>query len=367
MRSKGLIRILEAIIASVIILTAMTFFFTSQFRPQVEESVLFIQGYDALGVLNQQGLLEQYVKNNDAAGMTDQLATMLPATTGFSVEVVGIANPDIYIACNCTDAETNELRTMLEPSVFTYRGRAIEIFVDSTPLNPIRSGTNVLVLRDYANLSAEWSPVSAFLDGGGTVFLFTDLSEPEVADPILNRTFGLQWSDQPLQHPERFANITNPASASTQIYRYFDNLTPVYYNDVTRGEFSDFFTPPVFYIAADGESVISDQYRSVATMNGQELKPGNSFVKGKTNLGVTGRGRFVWFSSYQRLDPDKNQTKQMDGLFKAAVLWASGERFSLDAAPKTRADQRLQVRYLVAGSDTFEPFEIVLTIWRIFF
>ena len=75
----------------------------------------------------------------------------------------------------------------------------------------------------------------------------------------------------------------------------------------------------------------------------------NAFVKFRDKLGKNNKGRFIWFSDYTRLS-GTNSTKNMDNLLKATIMWASGERFSMDyPEPKTLPNKRVQIYYIVSG------------------
>ncbi len=353
--SKGIIRILEAIIASVIILTAMTFFFTAKFRPQAEENFIFVQAYDAVRVMDVKGDLSGYVKNNDAESMTNAFYSMFPSTLDFSIEVTGIANPKIYVACNCTPDDFNDIRNILQPLSFYYKQRRIEILVDTTSLSPIKEGSDVLLFMDYVNLNANKDEINAFLDNGGTVFFFTSLSQPEVEDGFLNETFGLAWTSSAAGSTGTFATTTDPKNHSTRFFRYYDNITEDFFADASPLAFEK-FSPGTNIETGYGTVVIDGDFS-------------NAYVKAFDSIGTRGSGRFVWFNSYDSTVND-NETIIMNNLLKASIMWASGERFSMDfPAPRAQPEKRVQVHYIVTNSNDlyFEPFEVILTVWRIFF
>lgn len=353
MRDKGIVRMLEAIIACIIILTVMSFFFTSKFKPQIEDNLIYVQAYDALGVLNADQSLKNYVKNNDAQGLTESFSSMFPSTLGFSIQVKGTVNPEIYVAGNCTGIEINGMRNSLQPLVFEYKKRRIEIFLSNSSIDPIKEGSNVLLFCRYTKLSDYSHEIEEFLSSGGTVFLLADLAQNEVEDGFLNTTFNLSWSSTTAAQPGYFVTTNDPKNTSTKIFRYYDNITVESFDDVNRLEFSEFHNTN---IASGSGTVVTD---STGT---------KSFVKVVYNLGSTGKGRFVWFNGYDTSNPDANSTIIMNNLLKSSLMWASGESFSMDYPVEKQApENRVQMHYFIAGSGNYDPFEIVLTVWRIFF
>src|SRR3989338_3109322 len=112
---RGFIKIIEAVIASIILLTAMTFFFSAEAKyPRWGASLMQAEARDALAALNKSGAMNNFIENaykDDAArqtakeGMTGMLEAMLSGSTDFSLEIRGLPDPKINIICVCSQTE----------------------------------------------------------------------------------------------------------------------------------------------------------------------------------------------------------------------------------------------------------------------
>ncbi|MBI2076705.1 MAG: hypothetical protein HYT72_05660 [Candidatus Aenigmarchaeota archaeon] len=362
---KGFIRILEVIIASLILLASLSFFFaatTTKTGNELEQ----MRVEDVLASVQKSGLLESFVKTNDITGLNAKLKALMPQPIDFSIEISGIPNPEIRIGCNCTDAKKTELENILSPLAFSYKQRSIKIVIQKIKLEEIAGATfDILFFFDKESMfhtnpdkqEKLITNLTRFLENG-TVFLFSDLQEADVIDlntkyGPLNGFMGLKWDAAGANfHIGDFYDTGDPKFISYRIADYFAAIS-----GESKNTNFIFVTPPVPLknkIEVDARTIIK-------SVGGN----GISYVKINREILENGKGRSAWFAKYDRALPQSGKT---DSLLKSAVLWASGERYRMDAPFKTIPAVASSNRYSYFGVvEGFEPFEISLLVWKIFF
>jgi hypothetical protein len=362
---RGFIKILESIIASIIIISAITFFFSFS-RPS--ESRQTESNY-VLPALQKSGLLDEYITNNDVTSMTQTLKNMLPPSVDFSVEISGIPNPEIKIACVCTDAEESDFVNRLSPLDFPYLSRTLHIRIENGNGDPFDydnfrnlaiSDANILFFPAYRVFStvppaidkkSEIELLKDFLQRG-TLFMVANLQEAEVNDGVMDNLFGLEWHGQAAKTGE-FHDIVDTNMVSYTIAKYYAAL---------GGDKSDGFDkgfPP------GGENKIPSDDRSIVVHNSEK----SSMVKINK---VGSKGRTVWFINYDTAcsppPPCPPNVQKMNRLLKASMLWASGERYSMDPQfkriPSLGTLRQYTYTHVLDGS---EPLAVSLKIWNVFY
>lgn len=335
---KGFIKILEAIIASIILLTSLTFFFSTQLRESNwGDTLLKIKTDDALAALVKSGDAQQYVRTNDTEGINNALLNpnlaIMPPTIDYSVQVLGIPNPVILVGCDCTQAQIETLQSLLGSLNFNYKERDISIRIAPDKVDNVRNETNVLVIFGYRDLTPSKQKLSRFLERGGTILMIGDLTEAQVNDGYLNETFGLRWVSGSRSNTGTFLEPDNERRASFRINKYYSNLT---------GSAASFdFTGTATIQNLDERTIVTDGTFSLVKIN-QEI--------------VNGHGRTVWMADPQSNSETRNMTK-------AIFMWASGESFKMDVTKKRPLTKNFKSSVLVYDSD---PYEIVLTVWEVF-
>jgi hypothetical protein len=342
---KGFIRILEAIIASIIILAAMTFFLTPDvIKTGWDGPLIQIQSQDVLYALYKNSTLQECIRANNKTKIDAEITKFFSKSIGFSIEVNGLPNPEIYIGCNCTDSQINDLKTMLSPLDFKYNERNISIRVANESVDNIRNETDVLFIFGYKNLNPFRNKLSKFFERGGTVFILGDLTKAQIEDGYINDTFGLKWNSigDPTPNGE-FFDTENPGNASYKVSKYFVNIS----GSPKTTLFQNFNRlPSINHVSIDNNTITKDQGGTF------------SFVKVNKGLGY-GNGRTVWFSDFTP-SSDFNTTK----LLKAGIMWASGEEYVMDPYKKTYPENYIKTKYLIFDKDAYE---IRLTIWKVFY
>src|SRR3989338_11248304 len=261
---KGFAKIFEAIIASVILLASLTFFFVPDVRGSGwDETSLQILNQDALQSVYLNGSLARYVKTDNTIELIAMISSMLPKTVDFSVEVKGIPNNIIYLACvDCSAVQTSELTDIFNMTDFQYKNRNISIRIDEVDLltESLPDGTNLLFFFDKAKITQHEAKINESLSKGISVFLLSDLTQTDVEGSI-GKMFNLTWGGTSGQ-PGRFDDVTNASKLSHYTARYYANLSGKYIYDVQSESFSAFNTSGVNAGNDGRDAVISDSGRS---------------------------------------------------------------------------------------------------------
>ncbi len=345
---KGFIRIIEAIISSLILIAVLPFFLIAPSESEWGNIALQTNALDILMVLQKNTSLETYVKNNDIAALNSQLVKLLPKTADFSVEISGIPNPVILVGCICTTTQIDDLENLLWPTDFQYKERQISIRISNMTMGTIDPRTRVLFIFGYLNLTPYQNALTLFLEGGGTIFMFTDLTSVQTQDGIMNTTFGLKWNS--IISSGVSANFFVPEDTtkiSHKISGYYENVSGRADTDAFSG------------LGGSGVNRIEIDNKTVVFSNQVSLVKANDYVS------KNGKGRTVWFANYDyTLDNDAAQ--QLKNLTKATIMWASGENYKMDPFTKRPGKKFLEATH-IGLLDGLESFEVKLIIWRLFF
>ncbi|MFA4819995.1 MAG: hypothetical protein WC613_03500 [Candidatus Aenigmatarchaeota archaeon] len=349
---KGFARIFEAIIASVVILASLTFFFVPNIQASGwGDAMIQNLAQDAIESAYFNGTLTRYVKTDDRAPLNAFMTRMLPQTVDFSLEVSRTVNDIINIVCvDCTNDDVNELKVILNPLDFSYKERNISIRVQPLAMatNSVPADTNILFFFNKVLIKTYESKINSTLSNGGSVVLLSDLTQQDVQGTI-GTMFNLTWLGTSSSTAE-FDDVYDGSKVSHYVARYYANN----------------FKKNLPDIAAD---TFTFHYSSVRTEN--DLKniaktPGpnsNAFVRANYDI-VNSNGRSVWISDYTRTDHNDISTKATDNLTKASVMWASGEKFKLDMTKKYPAPVNFRTGIIVFDGDVYA---VELIVWRIYF
>ena len=234
---KGFIKILEAMLASVILLASVSYFMTSvSYKPSWDDVYIKIQTRDVLMASYRNGSLLSGIQSNNI-NETYNTTSGLSKSMDFVLGVDGIPNTQINLGCNCTTDEINILARMLWPLNFSFRNRIIRIAINPMSLSNIDPKTNVLFIFGYKDLKPFRNKINTFLDNGGTILVISDLNWSQVNDGIFNETFGLVWNGTLALTTSAIYNTTDPDKSSYYIAKNFVDV-PVRVNTSSgSGEF----------------------------------------------------------------------------------------------------------------------------------
>lgn len=432
---KGFVRILEAVVASVILIASLSAFFTIPKKSDWDVALLQVQASDALVSLAKSGVLERHIRANDAAGMNTDLRRLVGETRDFSVTVEGMPNPLILMECVCTPEEALDVKAMFgipadrDEVTFPYKGRTITIRGREATLD--EAGTDprahIIFVYGYEDLQSggQLRPtVRAFLERGGTLFMFSDLTQAQIEDGVMDAVFGLAVKSG-RQRDAAFDEYDNIERPAFRISDYFVN-SPVRVDTTATGEGTFFVRgrsealrtdvvdgtecvryPPnsnspqnchaegtTFVVRGatirvyDVDSRTDDDperhadigitdfdYRFEGFTAASEVESDSNTVvitgldelsRVKISTSVFGRGRTVWFADYDEDSAPGHAETDFNQLMRAAVLWASGERFSMDTRLKPLPQQFFEYTYFGTLAEV-EPFEIKLRVWKVFY
>ncbi len=348
---KGFVKILEAIVASVILLTSLSFFFTIASRSNWDDALLQTESQDIMASLDK-SLLQGYIVANNKAAIENEIRNALPGTVGFSTTLEGVPNPEIFISCMCTEQEKLELEDKIlrldktDPTrpFVRFKQRDVVIKVKNETFDNIDPRTDIVFVLGYQDLTPYRGSIDKHLKNGGNIFMLGQVAN---VDLNVQEIFGLEDAGS-------FSSSTPPgadfydkgtaANTSFKIYNYFLGL---------GGN-------PTQQFGAFGERIKIDDM-SIITVNGR------SFAKVNYNITLGGkiiRSRAAWIGNYNYFSASDNEYNT-SRLTTALILWTSGEEYSLDPVPKNVADVFQEYKYVGVMTGN-EPFVVKLKVWRVF-
>ena len=355
---KGFARIFESIIASVVILTSLTFFLVPNIKASGwEDATIQTLAQDALESAYLNGTLTRYVNTDNVTSLYTLMSQVLPKSVDFSIEVSGTVNNIINIVCvDCTDDNVTELKTMLIPLDFSYKDRNISIRVQklSLAINDVPKDTNILVffgkvVNGANGIKTYETKINSTLSNGGSVVLLSDLTQQD-AQGVIGNMFNLSWSN-PASPTSKFDDLYDGRKVSHNVARYYANTSSKNLADLSTVDFTVFHQSGV---------IADSDLKNIAKSTVANSK---AFVRANYNI-VNSNGRSVWINDYTRTDHNDRFTKTIDNLTKASIMWASGEKFKLDIIKKEPAPVNFRTGILVFDKDVYT---VELIVWRIYF
>ncbi len=314
MGNKGFIKVVEAVVASIIVLASLTYFFGYYVRPsEWSNAQIKLQSQDILNTIQSSGHLEAYMKNVDADAY-DNLKTvmqnMVSDQVGFAIDIIGAPSPLISIACvECDDiddgiSEESSLRNRISPFDIgnTMRGRNIRLAVTKKTIDEVSNAPrdyDIMFIYGYPNdlTAEEITKIKQYLAKDGNVILFGDNTDN------LDGVFD-------------FSSEIDPTKLA------------YYYSDISGG-------------GSPG---------GVATS-------GNEYEE----------GRAVWIDYYS--NPSDNPNELGNNLLQSVIMWTA-EDFSIIPEPVftlTLPKTFFRTFYSVSTvNNAFDMYKVSLTLWYIF-
>lgn len=382
---KGFIRVLEMILASIILLSSLSFFFSTYIKPsRWQEAELQLYGQDILKSLDEAGLLRRMIEEGNVSGLEETIRKVLPESVGFLIEIEGLPKESITIACNCTDLEKDRLQEMLHISssvdqVMRFKGRKIKfIILDEGSLEEILKqdaewdNIDIIVFFGLQNLTKYEERLNQFLSKDKALVLISNVDEN--IDDFYSRLFNLsvssgdvndenelyktsilfrKLSDYFVNTPVRIKTHNNTGgSFYLQEKEYYINSFHNSSGDYAVFNNSYYEVGEIFYVNATAIKVMdvnatigNETYVDIAIQNKSYtfimrnfpnqnkvesnkktiLRTTDGFASMQVNFYITkfGKGRTLWIKEYDSKYSDINQ------IFKASLLWVGGERYIL--------------------------------------
>ena len=424
---KGFVKILEAIIACIILLASLSYFFTSRVQQSGWfDAALKLEAQDALTVLDKSGFIQDWIRENNESGLKEKgkLDKMIHETADFAVGVYGIPKSNINVGCyDCSDNEKKDLETMLMPGTrqayedlesggsFELNGRKIELRVETIDEDDLKNA-DIVVFFGYKSLNKP--KINELLAQGGGIVAIANLTAGQTNDGIFNTIFNLSWNSGGSGSSNSvFNDITDPRNVSYKIADYFvsvpfrvntsydhegefyihgnEHTIETYYN--STGEYAIFNTK---YYEEGDIIVVDDVPVKVVRINANVSLPEfesvdlsiinasyefyglpwdattNKIAKDKKTVLVGDELSSVkanyYITKYGKgrtvwIPEYEKKYTDINQLLKASILWASGEEFIID--DKTLPKQYMEVSRII--NDNGVSYRVSLLIWRIFY
>ena len=102
---KGIIKILEAMLASIILLSTISYFLVIEKESNWDDVLTQTKIKDSLATLYLNGSMENFIRNGDAVTLNSALKGLLAETLDFSIVIKGIPDYEIKLGCICDAGE----------------------------------------------------------------------------------------------------------------------------------------------------------------------------------------------------------------------------------------------------------------------
>jgi hypothetical protein len=364
---KGFIRILESFIASLILFTSITYFFSVPSYSFWDSASVGTTVQDTITVLHLNGDFNTAITNNDNQPIRDVLAVSLPATTEYSIQITGAPSPEIKIHCVCTQLEAEEIEDRLDliGNQFSYKGRNIKILISADPdINNVDTASDLILFIRLDDVKNEKNRLEFWLDNEKNVMLLQELRE-EYFDvgvdtkDVLENVFGLEWKPGTSSAGGTiiFNNTEDVSKLSYRISKYFSqsSIYPVEEQfDFPEKEGST----DLNRVGVDKGVVVVRQHPG----QGQDVKDYSLVNVRETN------GRATWFADYDATTssgggiPDNDDINK---LLRAMFMYSSGEQYIV--VDSVLPEKQPYLSYDLLGSIEGDLYTIHILIWSAFY
>lgn len=236
---KGFMKMLEVILAAIIMLSSLSYFFSFQARTsEWPGALLENSGKDVLASLDKSGNLRIFIETNnfteEGFGLEYYIRKMVPRTVLYSLEFENIPKPDIMIGCNCTLSEIEEVRRQI--MVFqgyqgnaTYKGRRINFTVVGENLSnlltdPGYDKVDAILMFSYHDFSEYSRELEEYLDRGKSIIAVTDIQQGSVSS-YFNELFRIGYSPGIPADDKSFLNYQDSRNISRSLSGFFVSTT----------------------------------------------------------------------------------------------------------------------------------------------
>ena len=358
---KGFVRILEALISSIILFTSLSYFFTAYDYSFWNAAPLRTLMQDAVYSLYAGRAVNDSFYSGDPAPLKDALEAMMPPTTDFSAEITGAPPPEIKIHCVCAIPEADAVRSRLglANTLFEYDRRTISIIMSADlDINKADKAADIILFLRTSDLARQEQRLSAWLGQGRNVMLLADLRQTDFTNsdvaPSLINVFGLAWiGGSPGTSKGTFTQADDVKKIPYKIAKYFIGSSTY-----TASEDFGFNSGPSVNRITPGEGTI---------INSRAGATDFSFVMVREAT-----GRALWFADYDAAasvtNPDGSVTLVNDDtnkLLRAAIVWESGEKYVI--AERQLPSKQPYMRYDFPGAIDSDPYKITILIWKAFY
>ena len=320
---KGFIKILESIIASTILISSMSIFFTHQAeKSNWDNALLQLTIEDSFVSLTKTNKLNNLIIENNKTELNEILKSLLSKNIDFSVVIEGIPNSEIKLGCFCSQIDFESLNSSLEPFNFSYKNRIINISLQKIDNN--FNEVDIIVFFSFDDINNNQKKITDFIKNKGRILLIDEVVESDVTNFIENH-FGIFWCETcSNQSPAKFYNQDEIDKPSFKILKYYSDIS----NANTEFHFSNSHK-----IKLDKNTILNSS--------------NNSFVKVYEN-----ETRTSWSAPTTH-----------NNLIKSIIMWLSEDyRFNPDYK-KEPSFGKTKIYEYFGVLNGFEPFKIKLIVW----
>ncbi|MAH43526.1 hypothetical protein CL614_07475 [archaeon] len=359
-KRKGFIKVVEAIVASIIVLASLTYFFGYHIEPSDwPDSQLKIQSRDSLNVLDFQEGLEKYMQSGDAVDRDNlriHIDSMVSERIGFAINIIGAPNPVISIACvYCNEnegliGEKEAIENRTDPfstiSGYDMRGRKLRVAVDNkyaiTDINEADEKYDIMFIYGYPDIGFtvdERTEIKEYLENGGNVILFGPLDGiTSDDDSFIQDVFGISsFSGNSVIRSSFVDEVNDAGTSASKIYYYYYNLT--------------------------GRSVLANFNLNANNVDKNINTITHFDDTASIQVNEYENGRTAWVNSYDRSD------RNVNSLLQSVLFWLA-EDFEIIPTPQftlTLPSNFFKTYYLMSSiEDSFNMYKVGLTMWYIF-
>jgi hypothetical protein len=222
---KAQINIIELITVLIAIFIAFGVLFSRfSYKNKWGEASLIIASRDLILTMDRIGKLYNYSFGIEPlSSFLDKFPSLNKTNLIAWSETRGALPQYVIVACNCTQQQINEMNFWY--SRLKINDRSIILIFLQSSLENIPTETDVLLIRDYKNLSKYYNNFRDYLSRGiGIVEMMDFSNEDEVnGDEVQKKIFGLNFTDV---YPDAisYSNLTIPEKSSDITYQPYKNF-----------------------------------------------------------------------------------------------------------------------------------------------
>jgi hypothetical protein len=241
---KAQINIIEMIVVLIALFIAFGVLFPGfVYKNRWREANLIITSRDLILAMDRTGKLYNYsFDKTSLSSFLEKFPTLNRTNLIAWSETIGALPERIIIACNCTQSQIDEMS-------FWYGGlkmndRNVNLIFLQSFLENIPIEADVLLIRDYKNLSKYYNNFKEYLSRGVGIVEMVDFPDTEeVNDKVQKEIFGLEWKGV-FTDTINYINFTKPEDPANITYHPYKNFyhipLPVNYSSSENLENCDY-------------------------------------------------------------------------------------------------------------------------------
>ncbi len=244
---KGIISIVELVIVALVLFTAFGILFPgTNYTNRWQEVEIVLKSRDLLIALDKTG--DMYKKSFSSEEISEFIASVFPERDLFSwIEADGALKSRIVVACDCTEAQTNDLIKWVGNTKINGRTIALD-FVPLANFNNIPN-SDVMLIFGYRDLTAYKQNLKDYLNKGSGIVEIVDLDSSAKIDSVQSEIFGLKWVETASDTFDTAKFSRKPTDSKDVIYfpyKHFYHAPLRLIGDFSNEEISGCTADPIF-------------------------------------------------------------------------------------------------------------------------